>query len=57
MVIGEKNQSVAEAVILWLINADRMHPKTEPEKLKKRLGELLSKAPDEVVLPKKLFKS
>jgi DNA sulfur modification protein DndB len=57
MAIGEKNQSVAEAVVLWLINADRMHPKTEPEKLKKRLGELLSKPPDEVVLPKKLFKS
>ncbi len=54
MVIGEKNQQVAECLILWMVDCDPEEKKIEAADLKKRLGVVLNKPPEECKLPAKV---
>lgn len=54
MIVGEKNQQVAESLVLWMVNCDPHERKYQSGDLKKRLGVLLNKPADECQLPVKL---
>lgn len=54
MVIGEKNQHVAESLILWMVDCDPGEKKYEAVGLKKRLGVVLNKPPEQCQLPAKV---
>ena len=54
MIIGEKNQQMAEGLILWMVNSDPRERKYTAQGLKKRLGVLLNKPADECELPTKV---
>jgi DNA sulfur modification protein DndB len=55
MTIGEKNVSMAEQLILWMINIDPHEKVYSHSKLKPKLAEITNRRLDEVVLPDKLF--
>ena len=54
MTIGEKNQKVAEDLILWMVNCDPKETKIRGAELKKRLALLQNKEEDDFELPAKL---
>jgi DNA sulfur modification protein DndB len=54
MVIAEKNQQVAENLILWMVDCDPEEKKIKADDLKKRLGVVLNKPPEQCALPAKL---
>jgi DNA sulfur modification protein DndB len=54
MVTGDKNQKLAEDLILWMVNCDPLEKKIRTKDLKRRLGEVLNKEPEDCALPKKL---
>jgi DNA sulfur modification protein DndB len=54
MVIGEKNQKVADSLILWMVDCDPEEKKIEAADLKKRLGVVLNKPPERCRLPAKV---
>lgn len=55
MVIGEKNQSIAESLILWMTNCDPDEVRYQEVKLKQKLAEVINRPIEEVVLPDKLY--
>jgi DNA sulfur modification protein DndB len=55
MMIGEKNQQVAESLILWMVDCDPDETKIRGDDLKKRLGVILNKPPEHCALPAKIF--
>jgi len=54
MITGDKNQKLAEDVILWMVNCDPLEKKIRANDLKRRLGEVLNKEAEDCTLPKKL---
>jgi hypothetical protein len=54
MITGDKNQKLAEDLILWMVNCDPLQKKIRASDLKRRLGEVLNKEPEDCTLPKKL---
>jgi DNA sulfur modification protein DndB len=54
MMIGEKNQQVAESLILWMVDCDPEEKKIKADDLKKRLGVVLNKPPEQCALPAKI---
>jgi DNA sulfur modification protein DndB len=54
MIIGEKNQKLAESLILWMVNCDPGENKIQAAGLKKKLALMLNKAPDQCKLPPKV---
>jgi DNA sulfur modification protein DndB len=54
MITGDKNQKLAEDLILWMVNCDPLEKKIRASDLKRRLGEVLNKEPEDCILPKKL---
>ncbi|MBV8280085.1 MAG: DGQHR domain-containing protein [Verrucomicrobia bacterium] len=53
MIVGEKNQSVAEGLMLWMTNCDPNEKRYKADELRRRLAEVLNKPVDEVTLPRK----
>ena len=54
MITAEKNQQLAESLILWTVNCDPHERKYKSTDLKQRLGNILNKQADECQLPAKL---
>lgn len=54
MIIGEKNIKMADSLILWMVNCDPQESKIQSAALRKQLGILLNKPPDECRLPPKI---
>jgi DNA sulfur modification protein DndB len=54
MVIGEKHQKLADCLILWMVDCDPEEKKIESADLKKRLGVVLNKPPEQCQLPAKV---
>jgi len=54
MIIGEKNQQVAESLILWMVDCDPDEKKIGTADLKRRLGVVLNKPPEQCLLPAKV---
>jgi DNA sulfur modification protein DndB len=54
MVVAEKNQELARRLILWMINCDPEESRIKSTDLRKKLSEVLTKNPEEVILPRKL---
>jgi hypothetical protein len=54
MIIAEKNQQAAEALILWMVNCDPNERKYSAADLKRRLGVLMNKPAIDCQLPAKL---
>jgi DNA sulfur modification protein DndB len=54
MIIGEKNQQLADSLILWMVDCDPEEKKIEAEALRKRLGVVLNKPAEQCQLPAKV---
>ena len=54
MIVGEKNQKLAESLILWMVNCDPGENKIQAAGLKKKLALVLNKASDQCQLPPKV---
>jgi hypothetical protein len=54
MTIGKKNQKVADALLLWMINCDPDEKKYKKDVLTRWLAEVLNKSTGCVSLPAKL---
>ena len=55
MSIGKKNQTVAQEIILWILNVDPGESKIKRNLIQKRLAEIMNKKVEEVSLPSKIF--
>jgi DNA sulfur modification protein DndB len=54
MLVAEKNQELAKRIILWMVNCDPKEKKIKESDIRKRLGEILNREPEDVVIPDKV---
>ena len=54
MVVAEKNIKTRRRLILWMVNCDPKESKIKSTVLRKKLSEVLTKNPEEVISPRKL---
>ncbi len=54
MLTAEKNQELAKAIILWMIDCDPAERKVSEADIRRRMAEVLNKLPADVSVPKKI---